>query len=85
MNGSTTIRVPQEFREILRRVSAARQSSLTDTLNDALAALRREEFFDAMATSEAALRADPVAWADYLAEADDWATDLDGHLSVQIK
>lgn len=85
MNGSTTIRVPQEFREVLRRVSAARQSSLTETLSDALAALRREEFFDAMALSEAALRADPVAWAEYLAEADEWATDLDGHLGVHNK
>jgi hypothetical protein len=85
MNGSTTIRVPQEFREILRRVSAARETSLTDTLNDALAALRREEFFDAMASSEAALRADPVAWAEYLAEADEWATDLDGHLGAHNK
>jgi hypothetical protein len=85
MNGSTTIRVPQEFREVLRRASAARQSSLTETLSDALAALRREEFFDAMALSEAVLRADPVAWAEYLAEADEWTRDLDGHLGVHNK
>ena len=85
MSGSTTIRVPQEFREVLRRVSEARRSTLTDTLSAALAALRREEFFDAMAASEAALRADPVAWADYLAEVGEWATDLDGHLSAHSK
>ena len=80
MTASTTIRVPQDFRDRLRRVSESRHTSLTDTLHDALEALRREEFFDAIARSEADLREDPVAWASYLAEAEEWSRDsgLDG-------
>lgn len=80
MAASTTIRVPQDFRDRLRRVSESRHTSLTDTLHDALEALRREEFFDSIARSEADLRQDPVAWASYLAEADEWsrASVLDG-------
>ena len=77
MSGSTTIRVPQEFRERLRQVSERRHSTLTDTLVAALAALRREEFFDGMARWETELRNDPQAWAEYEAEAEEWAGDLD--------
>jgi hypothetical protein len=38
-----------------------RNASLTDTLRDALEALRREEFYESLARSEATLRADPDA------------------------
>jgi hypothetical protein len=37
----------------------------------------REEFFDAMAKTEAALHADAAEWAEYVAEADEWAAELD--------
>lgn len=77
MSKSTTIRVPVELRERLRKLSQDRHSSLTDTMRDALEALRREEFYDALARSEAALRANPAAWADYRAEAEMSAGDLD--------
>ena len=76
MSGSTTIRVPVDLREQLRKVSEGRHSSLTDTLRDALLALRREEFFEAMARWETDLRKKPQAWADYEAEAEEWAGDL---------
>jgi hypothetical protein len=33
-----------------------------------------EEFFDAMAKTEKALQADADAWAEYVAETDEWAT-----------
>lgn len=45
---------------------------MTDTLDAALEALRREQFYRSMATAEAALRSDPAAWADYLSERDAW-------------
>ncbi len=77
MPGSTTIRVPIQLRERLRRVSQDRHTTLTDTLRDALEALRREEFYDALARTESALRADPAAWSAYRAEADLWTRELD--------
>ncbi len=51
---------------------------MSDTLDAALEALRRDEFYRSMADAEAALRADPVAHAEYLAERDAW---LDADLS----
>jgi hypothetical protein len=45
---------------------------MSDTLDAALEALRREEFYRSMAEAEAALRADPAAHAEYLAERDAW-------------
>lgn len=83
MTSSTTIRVPQEFRDRLRRISGERNSTLTDTMIAALDALRREEFFDAMARSEEALRADPSGWADYQREANEWSGDLDGSVEAE--
>ena len=47
-------------------------------MRDALEALRREEFYESLARSEAAMRADTAAWAEYVAEAEMWAGDLDG-------
>ena len=62
MASSTTIRVPQEFREQLRQVSEKRGATLTDTLIDALEALRREDFFAAMTKWESEFRKDKESW-----------------------
>ena len=77
MASSTTIRVPQEFREQLRQVSEKRGATLTDTLIDALEALRREDFFAAMTKWESEFRKDKESWDAYEAEAEAWAGDLD--------
>ncbi len=45
---------------------------MADTLDDALEALRRDQFYRAMADAEAALRGDPAAWAHYAAEREAW-------------
>jgi predicted transcriptional regulator len=71
-SASTTIRVSHEQRERLRRLAAQSSSSMSDTLDAALEALRREQFYRSMAEAEAALRADPIAHADYIAERDAW-------------
>ena len=43
-----------------------------DTLDDALEALRRDQFYRDMADSEAALRSDEGGWAQYTAERKAW-------------
>lgn len=45
---------------------------MADTLDDALETLRRDQFYRRMADAEQALRADPVRWAEYVAERDAW-------------
>lgn len=52
---------------------------MADTLDDALEALRRDQFYKQMAQAEAALRDDPVGWSQYTAERDAWLNpDLTG-------
>ena len=45
---------------------------MSATLDDALEALRRVEFYTQMAAAERELRKDPVGWASYVAERDEW-------------
>lgn len=45
---------------------------MADTLDDALEAVRRDQFSQEMAQVEAALRDDPAAWSQYIAERDAW-------------
>jgi hypothetical protein len=76
---STTIRVSREQRERLRQLAQRRAATMADTLDDALEALRRDDFYREMAEAEATLRADPARWAEYVAERDAWLEpDLSG-------
>ncbi len=45
---------------------------MTDTLDAALEALRRDDFYRAMATAQSALQADAEGWTAYIAERDAW-------------
>ena len=69
---STTIRVSLEQRERLRRLGADREATMAATLDAALEALRRDQFYRSMVEAERSLRSDAVGWADYVAERDTW-------------
>ncbi len=45
---------------------------MAETLDAALESLRRERFYEEMATAEQRLRSDPAAWATYVRERDSW-------------
>ena len=45
---------------------------MADTLDDALEALRRDQFYKNMAKAETELRSDPEGWAAYVIERDAW-------------
>ena len=79
---STTIRESREQRDRLRRLAQLRSSSMAETLDDALEALRREQFYRSMADAEATLRKDPLAWAAYTGERDAW---LNPDLSNELR
>lgn len=70
--GSTTIRVRVAQRDRLRHLADERSSTMTETLDDALDALRRDQFYRSMTTAEAELRSDPDAYLEYVAERDSW-------------
>ena len=65
---TTTVRVDTETHQQLLEMSEQDGVSLIQTLRDATEALRRERFAHQVAEELAALRANPEAWADYLAE-----------------
>jgi hypothetical protein len=45
---------------------------MSATLDDALEALRRVEFYARMAAAERDLQSDPAQWAAHVAERDEW-------------
>ena len=69
---STTIRVAVSQRAELRELAEQRGASMSDTLDAALLALKRELFYKKMAAAEAALRTDPAAWNEFVSERDQW-------------
>lgn len=74
---STTIRVSLDQRERLRKLAEQRETSMADTLDAALEALRRDQFYRSMADAEGRLRSDPERWSAYLEERETWFnTDL---------
>ena len=71
-NSSTTIRVTLEQRDRLRQLADQRASTMAATLDDALEALRRDQFYRDMADAEATLRSNEGDWARYTAEREAW-------------
>ena len=65
---TTTIRVDRDTHSRLLDMSKETGESLTETVRQAAEALRRLRFGLRVQEEYAALRADPEAWADYLAE-----------------
>ena len=68
--GTTTIRVDTETHAALLDLAAETGSSLMDTTRAAAEALRRQRFAGHVTDELNALRSDPDAWGEYLAEAD---------------
>ncbi|MCY3806467.1 MAG: hypothetical protein OXG55_02690 [bacterium] len=70
MANTTTIRVDLGTHERLVELSRAADTSLIQTVRDAAEALRRERYARRVRAEFAALRADPQAWQQYLADAE---------------
>lgn len=61
---STTIRVPNRTRDRLAALAAATGRPMTAVVDDALDALERRVFFDALNNRYGELREDDNAWAE---------------------
>lgn len=66
---STTIRVDTDTHATLLELAAETGDSLMDTTRAAAEALRRQRFAHHVTEELNALRQDPDAWADYIADA----------------
>ena len=70
MTDTTTIRVSREAHQRLAELSASTGKPLGSVLEDAIEALLALQFAREATQQLDALRRDPEAWADYLAETD---------------
>jgi predicted transcriptional regulator len=65
---SETVRIKPETHSKLKELAAKAGETLPSTLEKAVDAYYRQQFLEDMNRASAALRADPKAWADELAE-----------------
>jgi hypothetical protein len=76
---AATVRIDPASHAALSEIARAKQVSLTEALSRAVEAYRREVFLEACASDFAALRRDPGAWTEEMAERAVWeATTADG-------
>jgi hypothetical protein len=74
-----TVRISAVSHQILKELAERTGQTMTDVLDKALDAYRRQLFFEQMNAGYAELRSDPDAWAEHLAERKLWdATLMDG-------
>jgi hypothetical protein len=73
------IPISEKSRQMLHELTERTGQSMTEILDKALDAYRRQLFFEQLNAGYAALRADPEAWAEELHERKLWdATLMDG-------
>lgn len=76
---SATVRISEKARQALREISAQSGEPVQTILDRAVAEYQRKRFFEQLNADYEALRADPVAWAEYQRELALWdATLMDG-------
>jgi hypothetical protein len=74
-----TVPISEGSYRVLKELSEQTGQSMLEILDRALDTYRRKLFFEGLKADYAALRADPEAWADELAERKLWeATLMDG-------
>ena len=76
---TTTMRVSEQSIKTLRMLSVDEKTTMQAVLDKAIEVYRRKRFFEQANAAYAALRADPVAWAEEMAEREEWdCTLMDG-------
>ncbi len=74
-----TIPISESSHQLLKALSHQTGQTMSDVLDQAVDAYRRKLFLDQVNAGYAELRADPQAWAEHLAERQQWdATLMDG-------
>jgi hypothetical protein len=71
-----TVPISEASHQILKELAEQTGQTMMDVLDKALDAYRRKLFFEGLKEDYAALRADPEAWAEELAERKLWETTL---------
>ena len=87
MKASTTVRISERSRSVLRRLSEQKKISMVEALDEVTAYWERQHFFQTLNESFAALKADPDAWQEELEERRLWdqtlTDDIDDESSAE--
>lgn len=78
---TTTVRLPEKTRATLRELSRETGEPMSVLLDKAVEAYRRQCIFQQANAAYAALRSDPKAWAEELAERQEWEGTLGDDLA----
>lgn len=73
---SLTIRISRSAHASLRRLAEEADEPMTELLDKAIEAYRRQRFLEGLNADFAALRSHPAAWADEEAERQEWDATL---------
>jgi predicted transcriptional regulator len=73
---SEIVRIRPDTHAKLKELAEQAGESMPNLLEKAVEAYRRQQFLEGLADDFAALRADPKAWAEELAERAEWDTTL---------
>ena len=77
--GQTTVRISEATRDTLRDLARAEGRPMQAVVEQAVEALRRQRFLEAVNSAYASLRGDAEAWAEVERDRRDWdSTLLDG-------
>jgi hypothetical protein len=71
-----TVPISEAGHRVLQELAEQTGQTMMEVLDKALDAYRRKVFFEGLQADYAALKADPEAWADELAERKLWETTL---------
>ncbi len=75
----TTVRVDERTHETIKEIAELDGDSVTQVVARAVEAYRRQRMLESLDKAFAALKTDPVAWAEEMAERAEWdATLKDG-------
>jgi hypothetical protein len=69
---TTTLRVSERARDILRRLSAKREISMVEAVDVLTTEWEKQQFFQSLNESYAALKANPDVWQEELEERRLW-------------
>ncbi len=70
------VRVDERTHRLIREIAGEDGQSMPEVVARAMEEYRRKRFFDALNADYAAMRADPQAWAEELAEREAWDVTL---------
>jgi predicted transcriptional regulator len=77
---SLTVRITSSAHAALRALAEETDESMTEILDKAIEAYRRQRFLAGLNSDFAALRSDPVAWEEEQAERKKWDATLSDRL-----